>query len=72
LISQPLVERVFEKTLNGVRRATPPIGKLLDGKQEARLIAMRRGSPPKCYANWTLRLLAREAVELAIVDSLCH
>ena len=58
--------------MNGAQRTTPPIAKLLDGKQEARLIAMRLGSPPKGYANWTLRLLARKVVELEIVDSICH
>lgn len=72
LIRQRLVERGFEETLNGAQRTTPPIAKLLDGKQEARLIAMRLGSPPKGYANWTLRLLARKVVELEIVDSICH
>ena len=76
LIRQRLVERGFEETLeealNGSRRAAPPIAKLLDGKQEARLIATRLGPPPKGYANWTLRLLARQVVELEIVDSLCH
>ena len=72
LIRQRLVERGFEETLNGVQRTTPPIAKLLDGKQEARLIAMQLGSPPKGYANWTLRLLARKVVELEIVDSICH
>jgi hypothetical protein len=45
---------------------------LLDGKQEARLIALRLGPPPKGYANWTLRLLARQVVELAIAESVSH
>ena len=72
LIRQRLVERGFEETLNGAKRATPPIAKLLDGKQEARLIATRLGSPPKGYSNWTLRLLARKVVELEIVASISH
>jgi hypothetical protein len=42
------------------------------GKQEAQLIAMRLGSPPKGYANWTLRLLARKLVELEIVPAISH
>ena len=33
---------------------------------------MRLGSPPKGYANWTLRLLARKVVALEIVDSISH
>jgi hypothetical protein len=68
-VRQSLVERGFEVTLEGKRRQQPPTAKLLDGKQEAQIIAARLGSPPKGYANWTLRLLARQVVELAIVDS---
>ena len=71
-IRQRFVERGFDDTLNGKKRVTPPTEKLLDGKQEAKIIAMRLGSPPKCYANWTLRLLARKVVALEIVDSISH
>ena len=46
--------------------------KLLDGEQEARIIALRLGPPPKGYSNWSLRLLARRVVELAIVESVSH
>ena len=67
-IRQRLVERGFEDTLHGVERAQPPVEKLLTGDQEARIIATRLGLPPKGYANWTLRLLARKVVELEIVD----
>jgi len=31
---------------------------LLDGEQEAKLIAMRLGPPPPGFSNWSLRLLA--------------
>ena len=68
-IRQRLVERGFEDTLHGVERAQPPVEKLLTGDQEARIIATRLGPPPKGYANWTLRLLARQVVALEIVDS---
>ena len=66
-IRQRLVERGFEETLNGKKRAHPPTEKLLDGDQEAKVIATRLGPPPEGYANWTLRLLARKVVELEIV-----
>ena len=46
--------------------------KRLDGKQEAQVIAMRLGKPPKGYANWTFRLLSRKIVELGLVDSISH
>ena len=68
-IRQGLVERGFEETLDGKKRATPPTEKLLNGEQEAKIIATRLGPPPKGYANWTLRLLSRKVVELEIVDS---
>ena len=71
-VRQRLVERGFKETLDGKKRAAPPTEKLLDGKQEARIIATRLGAPPKGYANWTLRLLARKVVELVIVDSVSH
>ena len=71
-IRQRLVERGFEDTLHGVERAQPPVEKLLTGDQEARIIATRLGRPPKGYANWTLRLLARKVVELEIVDSVSY
>lgn len=62
----------FESTLHGKPRDKPPTEKILSGKQEARVIAMRLGPPPKGYANWTLRLLARKVVELEIADSISH
>jgi hypothetical protein len=67
-IRQRLVEKGFEETLNGARRPHPPIAKLLDGEQEAEIIALRLGSPPLGYAHWSLRLLSRRVVELGIVD----
>jgi hypothetical protein len=71
-LRQRLVERGFEETLHRAERAQPPVEKLLDGKQEAQIIATRLGPPPKGYANWSLRLLARRAVELRIVGSVSY
>jgi len=72
MIRQRLVERGFDETLHRLERAQPPVAKLLTGEQEARIIATRLGPPPKGYANWTLRLLARKVVELQIVDSVSY
>ena len=71
-IRQRLIDNGFRETLEGKRRATSPTPKRLDGEQEARVIATRLGPPPKGYANWSLRLLARKVVELGIVDSVSH
>jgi Homeodomain-like domain len=71
-LRQRFVEAGFSETLEGKKRATPPIEKLLDGEQEAKIIATRLGPPPPGYANWTLRLLARKVVELEIVEAVSH
>jgi transposase len=71
-IRQRLVEHGFREALDRRRRAAPPAEKLLDGEQEARIIATRLGPPPPGYANWTLRLLARKVVELGIVESVSY
>jgi biotin operon repressor len=71
-LRQRLVERGFQEALDGKQRETPPTEKLLDGKQEAKIIAMRLGPPPKGHAHWTLRLLARKVVELEIVESISY
>jgi hypothetical protein len=71
-VRQRLVERGFDEALNGAKRTEPATERLLDGEKEAKVIAMRLGAPPKGYANWTLRLLARKVVELSIVGSVSH
>ncbi len=71
-LRQRLVECGFDETLDGKKRVTPPTEKILDGNQEAKIIAKRLGPPPKGYANWTLRLLARKVVELEIADAVSY
>ena len=71
-IRKRLVEQGFEVALNGAKRQIAPTPKTFDGAQEAQVIAMRLGTPPKGYANWSLRLLARKVVELGIVESVSH
>jgi hypothetical protein len=70
-LRERLVTEGFEVAVHGkpksrVRR------KVLDGEQEAKIIALRLGSPPRGFANWTLRLLAERAVALEIVESVSH
>ncbi|MGC1361315.1 MAG: helix-turn-helix domain-containing protein [Silvibacterium sp.] len=72
VIRQRFVERGFQETLEGKKRSAPPTEKLLDGEQEAKVIATRLGPPPKGYAHWTLRLLARKVVELEIVETISY
>ena len=44
----------------------------LDGKGEAKLIALSCGEPPAGAARWTLRLLAERLVELEVVEEISH
>jgi transposase len=44
----------------------------LDGRQEARLIALACSAPPDGQARWTLRLLAGELVRLEVVEGVSH
>ena len=67
-----LVTEGFEVALHGKPRSRAPREKILDGKQEAKVIALRLGKPPEGFANWSLRLLADRVVELGIVDSISH
>jgi transposase len=73
------VERVRERFVEqGLEAALLPrpsrrvYARKLDGRQEARLIALACSKPPAGKARWTLRLLADEMVELEVVDSLSH
>ena len=71
-IRERFVVEGFEVTLDGQPRLKPPRPKLLDGEQEAKVIALRLGSPPPGFANWTLRLLAERVVALEITESISY
>jgi hypothetical protein len=71
-VRRRLVTEGLDAVLNRKKRETPPTSKILDGKQEANIIALRLGKPPVGFANWTLRLLADQIVELEIADSISH
>ena len=73
------VERVRERFVEqGLEAALLPkpskrvYARKLDGRQEAKLLALACGKPPAGKRRWTLRLLADEMVELDVVDSLSH
>ncbi len=73
------VERVRKRfVLEGLVSALNPrppkraSSRKLDGKQEARLIALTCGAPPEGHGRWGLRLLADQVVQLKIADSVSH
>ena len=73
------VERVRERFVEqGLEAALLPrpskriYARKLDGRQEAKLIALACSKPPAGKARWTLRLLAEELVELEVVDAVSY
>ncbi len=71
-IRERYVRLGLELTLAPAPRLKTPRQKLLDGQQEAKVIAMRLGSPPPGFSNWSLRLLAERVVALEIAESISY
>jgi transposase len=75
-VSIPTIERVrrtlvldgFEAALQ--RKPAPPRSRKLDGRQEAHLIAIACSPVPEGHKRWTLKLLAKQLVELEDLDGL--
>jgi hypothetical protein len=68
-------ERFVEESLESALLPKPSkriYTRKLDGKQEAKLIAVACSKPPAGKKRWTLRLLAEQMVELEVVDELSH
>lgn len=78
-VSQPTVARVRrqyveEGLVATVNRRAPRrvYQRKLDGEQEAHLIALACSEAPTGHAQWSLRLLADQLVELEIVDEISY
>ena len=69
-VRQRFVEGGLERALND--RPRPGKQRKLDGKQEARLVAVACSPAPDGHTRWTLRLLAGKVVELDLADSICR
>ena len=70
-VRQRFVERGLEEALGRKKQDRPSRERKLDGRAEARLIALACSQPPDGRAAWTLQLLADKLVELRVVDSVC-
>ena len=78
-LSTRTVERVRERFVEqGFAAALLPqpstrrYERAFDGAQEAQLIALACSEPPEGQSRWTLRLLAEQAVEMKIVDTVSY
>ena len=70
-LRQRLVEEGLDAALARKKQDRPSRERKLDGRAEARLIALACSQPPDGRAAWTLQLLADKLVELRVVDSVC-
>lgn len=70
-VRQRFVEQGLDAALQRKQQDRPSRPRLLDGRAEARLIALACSAPPDGRAAWTLQLLADRLVELRVVDSVC-
>jgi transposase len=68
-VRQRFVEDGLGAALDRKKQARPSRERKLDGRAEARLIALACSAPPGGRKRWTLTLLADRLVELAVVDS---
>lgn len=71
-VRQRFVEQGMEVALGRKTQDETTRKRLVDGKVEARIIAMRCSSPPEGYSRWTLHLLADRLVELEEVPAISH
>lgn len=70
-VRERLVREGLESALN---RAEPTRvrSRIIDGENEAHLIALACGDAPDGRSGWTLRLLSQRMVELGYVESVSH
>lgn len=71
-VRQRFVERGVEAALERKKQDRPSVPRKLDGRAEARLIAVACSAPPQGRTAWTLKLLAGKLVELEVVDTVSY
>jgi hypothetical protein len=68
-VRQRFVEQGLEAALGRKPQDHPSRERKLDGRAEARLIALACSAPPEGRQEWTMQLLADKLVELAVVGT---
>ncbi len=66
------MEDGLEVALMAKKPGKKPRRRVLDGRAEARLVALACSEPPEGRAGWTLRLLADRMVELGVVEGVSY
>jgi transposase len=66
------VKRGLDGTVKRKKQEYPSRTPVLDGKGEARVLALACSQAPGGRNHWTLRMLANRVVELEIADEISH
>jgi len=70
-VRQRFVEQGLEAALERKKYASPGPRKM-DGRTEARLVALACEETPEGVSRWSLRLLGQKMVDLGVVASISH
>ena len=71
-VKKRFVEEGLEAALGGRQGKRLSYLRKAGDEFEAHLVALSCSAPPPGYAQWSLRLLAQQAVELNYIDSVSH
>jgi transposase len=70
-VRQRFVAQGLEAALGRKKQDRPSRPRKLDGRAEARLIALACSAPPEGRKEWIMQLLADRLVALEVVDAVC-
>ena len=71
-VRQRFVEKGLAAAVGRKKRTTPPVAPKMDGRAQARLVALACEQTPEGVSRWSLRLLSQKMVDLGVVASLSH
>lgn len=66
-IAKRYLEGGLDRALHDLPR--PGVDRLLDARQEAKVVAMICSKPPEGFARWTISLIVREVISRGITDT---
>jgi transposase len=70
-VRQRFVEQGLDAALVRKKQARPSRERTLDGRAEAKLVALACSAPPDGRVVWTMQLLADRLIELKVVAAVC-
>ena len=71
-VRQRFVVKGLAAAVGRKKRSTPPVPRKMDGRTEARLVALACEETPAGVSRWSLRLLSEKMVDRGIVASISH